>query len=249
MGISSPEGKEIFELYVAVESKPSVLAKIATILGERNIDILGGHQQCSDDKRMGHDLFYLEMADATVTPVQLVETLRKLEFVKDAQIQAKSDVRFETMMFPLTRSGHTRVFVLSADGWAALIDSILNTFGPPGGVILHNQGVSVGGEIVESIKVLFHSRVGGELEMANLKAYFGAVGLGILDIKGDSNSMRVTVDQPVTSGQKKPLVDQFLVGVVRGAINKIYAQEYVVQDLAFIEGKIRFNLVRDHAKR
>ena len=68
LGIASPDGQEIYELYVAVQSKPSVLARIATILGEKNVDILAGNMQCSDDKRTGYDVFYLEMAGATVTP-------------------------------------------------------------------------------------------------------------------------------------------------------------------------------------
>jgi hypothetical protein len=243
LGVSCPEGRQVFELYISVESKPSVLARIATVMGDRNIDILAGHMQCSDDARMGYDLFYIEMADATVTPKELVGVLKKLEFVRDAQIEPKSDLKFETMMFPLTRSGHTRVFVLSANGWAALINSILGTFGTAGEVILHNQGVSVGGEIIESIKALFHHPVGAELEIENLKAYFRAGGLGILSISGDQRGMKVSVDQPVMSGHKEQVVDQFVIGVVRGAINKVNSRDYLVKNLGYSDGKIRFDLV------
>ncbi|MDA4116147.1 MAG: hypothetical protein OK442_06300 [Thaumarchaeota archaeon] len=249
LGIASPEGKDIFELYISVESRPAVLAKIATVMGEKNVDILAGHMQCSDDRHLGYDLFYVEMADSKVTPKALVETLKKLDFVVDAEIEPKSDVKFETMMFPLTRSGHTRVFVLSANGWAALINSILSTFGTAGGVILHNQGVSVGAEIVDSIKALFQAPVGSDLEMENLKAYFSAVGLGILQISGDRKAMKVRIEQPVTSGQKESVVDQFLVGVVRGAIIKIYSDEYVVQKLGYQDERIVFDLVPEKPLR
>jgi len=249
LGVSSPDGREIFELYIAVESKPAVLAQIATIMGERNVDILSGHLQCSDDERSGYDLFYLEMADATITPEELVDALKKLDFVKDARIESKSKLKFETMMFPLTRSGHTRVFVLSSDGWFALVNSILDTFGTAGGVILHNQGLSVGSEIVESIKTLFHTAVGSELEMENLKAYFGAMGLGLLKVSGNTKAMRVRIDQPVASGQKKPVVDQFLVGIVRGAMNRIYSNDYGVQRLSFQNEGIVFDLVRKRGSK
>jgi hypothetical protein len=245
LGVSSPEGREIYELYLAVQSRPSVLASIATILGERNVDVLAGHMQCSDDKRTGFDLFYLEMADAKVTPEELVETMKSMDFVEEARIESKSRVKFETMMFPLTRSGHTRMFVLSANGWAALINSILSTFGTAGAVILHNQGVSVGGEIVESIKALFHTTVGTDLEIQNLKAYFGAVGLGILSMSGDQSGMKVTIDQPVMSGQKEPVADHFLVGVVRGAITKIYSSDYIVKNLVYADDRIGFDLARE----
>jgi hypothetical protein len=249
LGISVPDGREIYELYIAVRSRPSVLARIAATMGERNVDILAGHMQCSEDKRSGYDLFYLEMAEATVTPQELVETLKKLDFVEDAQIEPKSRVKFETMMFPLTRSGHTRVFVLSSNGWFALVNSILSTFGTAGGVILHNQGVSVGAEIVDSIKALFHAPVGSDLEMENLKAYFSAVGLGTLHVSGDRKAMKVRIEQPVTSGQKDAVVDQFLVGVVRGAIIKIYSDDYVVQKLSYQDQKIVFDLIREKAAK
>jgi hypothetical protein len=220
-----------------------VLASIATIMGERNVDILAGHMQCSDDKRTGFDLFYLEMADAKVTPEELVETMKSMDFVEDARIESKSHVKFETMMFPLTRSGHTRVFVLSANGWAALINSIINTFGTAGGVILHNQGVSVGGEIVDSIDLLFRAPAASELEVENLKAYFGATGLGKLQISGDRGGVQITIEEPVMSGQEKPVIDQFLVGVVRGALAKIFSRDYVVQNITYDDGRIRFSLV------
>lgn len=248
LGIACPEGKEIYELFVAVDSKPSILAKVAAVLGERNIDILTGSLQCSDDKLSGYDIFYLEMAGSTVTPKELVETLKKFSFVKDVRMEPKADVKFENMMFPLTRSGHTRVFVISADGWSALVDSILATFGTAGGVILHNQGVSVGAEVVDSIRTLIHPPGRPGSEMANLKAYFRAMGLGILEISDDQRAVKVTIDQPVTGAKKAPGVDQFLVGMVRGAVNKIKAHDYVVANLAFASGKIQFNLVREAGK-
>jgi len=245
LGIACPDGREIYELFVAVDSKPSVLAAVASALGERNIDVLSGSIQCSDDKLSGYDIFYVEMSEATVTPKELVEALKELPFVRDVKIESKSEIKFENMMFPLTRSGHTRVFVISADGWSALVDSILNTFGTAGGVILHNQGVSVGGEVVDSIRTLLHPSIKPGSEMANLKAYFRAVGLGVLEVSGDQRAMKVTVGQPVTSGKKSQGVDQFLVGIVRGAVSKIHSHNYVVQNLALVAGRIQFNLVRE----
>ena len=87
LGITCPPGKKIFNLSLTVESRPSVLAKIATLLGDKNVDILAGGIQCSDDKKTGYDLFYLEMADAKVTPEELVKALKKMSFVKEAEIE------------------------------------------------------------------------------------------------------------------------------------------------------------------
>ena len=79
MRITSPPGQKVFDLFLTVESRPSILAKIAMILGESNIDILAGGIECSDDKKTGYDLFYLEMANAKVTPEELVKTLKAQE--------------------------------------------------------------------------------------------------------------------------------------------------------------------------
>ncbi len=87
LGIVCPPGRKVFDLYLTVESRPSVLAKIATIMGEKNIDILAGGLQCSDDKKIGYDIFYLEMADAKTTPEELLKTLKALSFVKEAEIE------------------------------------------------------------------------------------------------------------------------------------------------------------------
>jgi hypothetical protein len=85
--------------------------------------------------------------------------------------------------------------------------------------------------------------------MENLEAYFGAVGLGILHVSGDRKGMRVRIEQPVTSGQKNSVVDQFLVGIVRGAVNKIYLEDYMVQNLTYEDEKIVFDLVREKAAK
>ena len=87
MRITSPPGKKVYDLRLTVESRPSILAKIATILGEKNIDILAGGIECSDDKKTGYDLFYLEMVNSKVTPEELVKALRALTFVKEAEIE------------------------------------------------------------------------------------------------------------------------------------------------------------------
>jgi uncharacterized protein with ACT and thioredoxin-like domain len=89
MRVISPPGEKVFDLYLTVESRPSVLAKISTILGESNIDILAGGIECSDDKKTGYDLFYLEMANAKVTPEELVKTLKAQSFVKEAEIEPR----------------------------------------------------------------------------------------------------------------------------------------------------------------
>jgi uncharacterized protein with ACT and thioredoxin-like domain len=89
MRVTSPPGEKVFDLYLTVESRPSVLAKISTILGESNIDILAGGIECSDDKKTGYDLFYLEMVNAKVTPEELVKTLKAQSFVKEAEIEPR----------------------------------------------------------------------------------------------------------------------------------------------------------------
>jgi len=124
----------------------------------------------------------------------------------------------------------------------ALVNSILDTFGKPGGVILHNQGVSVGEQMVEKIRTMYGGPIGRELVIENLRAYFGAVGFGILQATSQEKGYRVTIEQPIT-------FDQLLVGVVRGAVSKIDSREYVVDSLDYTGGKVRFDLVPGAASK
>lgn len=244
LGISAPKGKDVYEVYLVVKSRPGILAKTTEIMRQRNIDILEVHSQVSDDKQLAYEFFYVEMGNAAVTINQLIAALKAKEFVIEARVEAKHETCFESMMFPITSGGHYRMFVLGGKSWIALIHALLKTFGSAGNTILHNEGVTIAQETVEMISRRFNGTSEREILLKNFKQLFGAAGHGIAEISGGSEEFVITISNTIASEYDEPVMDQFLVGIVRGGLEKIFASEYKVENLRYEEKKIKFALVR-----
>jgi len=244
LGISSPEGKDVYEIYLKAKSRPPTIGKILNRMGERNVDILGVHVQVSDDKKLAHALLYVEMGGASVKIDELMKELKANEFVMEVRAEPKHEVFFNSMMFPLTSGGHYRVFALGGRGWVALVSSLLKTFGSAGGTILHSEGFSVGEELVDGIARRFKAIKSRSVLLKNFAQLFSASGYGILDISGRDEELTVAISNSVVSEFDALVMDQFLVGIVRGAISKIFGSDYAVENLRFEGRKIKLNLKR-----
>jgi hypothetical protein len=55
---------------------------------------------------------------------------------------------------------------------------------------------------------------------------------------------RKTTKKTTDPSSTADLLDQFLVGIVRGAISKIFGSDYVVENLRFEDRKIKLKLKR-----
>ena len=243
LGISAPEGKEVCELYLVVKSRPQVFDEIHRVMGRMNARLLEAHMQVADEGQLAHAIYYLEMVEATSTLSDLVRALTEKDFVIEARAEPKKAVYFESMMFPITSGGHFRMFAMGGTSWVALIRSLDKTFGSAAGSILHNAGVSLGEDTVEKI----NRRLGTpsrELSLKNARQVFFAAGNGTLDLSGNEARFEVAIRDAIASEEEKPVIDHFLVGFVTGAIEKIFAAEYVVDNLRYENREMAFSLVR-----
>lgn len=247
LGISVPEGRDVHEIYVKVLSRPSILGKISDLMGKRNIDIIGAHIQVSEDKTTGHILLYVEMADSTAKIEEVIYALRSQDYVKDVITYPRQEIFFEEIMFPLTSGGHYRVFVLGASVWAAIVKSLREMFGQTAGFVLRNEGTFAGRAAVSRIEGRFTSQglkiPEKRVLLENVIAYYKASGLGILEVKGEPSGFKVSITEGVLSGSSAEGVDDFLVGMVKGALEQIYGTNYLVQNLSFKEGRLSFELL------
>jgi uncharacterized protein with ACT and thioredoxin-like domain len=252
LGITAPSGRDVWELYMKVESRPSILGKITDALGAHNVDILGSHAQVSDDRREGHILMFVEMQGAGVGIEKVVNEFRAMPFVLDIRAESKRKIIFESQMFPLTSGGHYRGFFIGASSWAALLATISAEFGSGGDVILQAEGVSVGREVAVKVREKL-SRDGepgagsdDKAMLENLKAVFRADGLGILDLSGGSGGATVeaTISEAATTATPDHHVDHFIVGFVKGALEEVLSAKYSVEKLRLEGGKIMFSLAR-----
>lgn len=246
LGISAPPGKDVWEIYLQVESRPSILGKISDTLGKRNIDILGAHAQVSDDKKVGYIIFYVEMQGSTTTMDDLIKALKNEDFVLDVKAESRKRVFFESEMFPPTSGGHYRGFFTGASSWAGLVKSIVKQFGSGGEVILQSEGASVGEDIVQRIKEKLGGNVDRETMIDNVKALFRADGLGLLglSIEEGARAIDVSISDAVASGSGERVMDHFLIGFVRGALGSILSSGYTVEKPRYQDGRIEFTLRR-----
>lgn len=252
LGITAPRGRDVWELYIEVESRPSILGRVTDALGAHNIDILGSHVQVSDDRKVGHLLLFVEMQGADVDAEKVMKEFRAMPFVLDMRAESKRKIIFASQMFPLTSGGHYRGFFIGASSWAALLNTISAEFGSGGDVILQAEGESVGREVAVKVrdKLSRDGEPGASSDDAavleNVKAVFRADGLGLLDLSVGSGGGTVdaSISEAATAVESDHHVDHFLVGFVRGALEGVFSATYSVEGLRLECGKIVFSLAR-----
>lgn len=247
LGISAPSGKDVYEIYLVVKSRPSVLAKISDVMGRHGVDMTGVHAQVSDDRMTAHVILYAELGGTGVKIEELLHTLKEQDFVIEAKAESREKTYFENMMFPLTSGGHYRVFTIGGTAWASLVASMMKKFGAGGETILHEEGLAVGRDVANRIAGRF-TRAGEKPDQQtlvdNLKGLFKASGFGLLDLTEYSYGYEAKLTETVSTEPSEPFVDHFLVGVVRGAMSIISGSEYLVRDSRYEGKEMKFRLER-----
>jgi len=245
LGVTAPEGINVYEVYIKVSSRPSILGKISDIMGQRNIDIIGAHVQVSDDKKLGFILLYLKMGNAKSSIDEVLDTLRKQDYVHEVVAEARNDVFFERIMYPLTSGGHYKVFTLGTSIWSAIVKSLYDMFGQTAGFVLRNEGNSAGKAAVKRIEGRFTTRgmriPDKKVLLENVKAFSRASGLGLVEIDGEAPRLKVTVSSSLVSSQND-MIDDFMIGLVKGAIEQVYGLNFLVENLEVDKGQLRFEV-------
>jgi hypothetical protein len=175
------------------------------------------------------------MGAATSSASELVAALKEEDFVLEARSQKLEKVYFERFAFPLTSGGHRRVMVLDAFGWTRLVKNLLGRFGSAGQAMLHDEGVAFGQETAERLLKRLPSPEPAQV-LDNLEALVKASGLGLVEISevDGGERFRVSITESILrQGDGAKLTDDFLAGVVRGAIGRTYGGEYWVNGTRF----------------
>ena len=99
LNLASPSGQDIYELHLDVKSKIGVLRKITGFLAEANVDILSMHIQSTKGKA-ADVVAYLGMGESEMRVEELLNQVRELDFVQEAEVVKKDRVVFEEFLFP-----------------------------------------------------------------------------------------------------------------------------------------------------
>lgn len=171
---------------------------------------------------------YVEMADSKTPMNELLDELRRKEFVIEAKAESRNSIFFEAMMFPLTSGGHYRIFAVGANEWLKLINSLKTSLGTAADSILFQEGLAAGESVVENIGKRFQGMDKSTL-VENFRMFFRASGLGLLGEKGEGSAIEITIDNPAVARKDSIVTDDFLTGVIAGAFGKINSRKYVVR--------------------
>lgn len=244
-GLTAPEGEEVYEFLVRVQSRPGILGRLSRLFGEYNFDVLVGSLQVSEN--VGVNTFYVEAAEATISVEEMVERLRAERYVLEARATQTAEVFFEHYYFPLTSGGRFRIFAMSADALLALEKELFKRFGTAASSILYNVALATGREIIDKIRERDWGDVTPtpDLLLANFAAGFRAYGQGVLKVFEEPSLFRVEVEEPLMAEGEGEVLDHLSIGIVVGALEAIYEREFRVEDPRYdkAERKLRFRVV------
>jgi hypothetical protein len=232
LGISAPLGKDVYEVYVKLKSKTAGMGKLMEIIASQNAEVLSVHSNYSSQDGLCHLILYLEMCEAKTKIAPLLSMLKCQEFVVGAIAESKAAMHFESMLFPILRGGSYRVFVLGANEWVHLLEAFAAKFGTAAAAVLHEQGVSIGETMAEQLEDRFRTRPSADVLERDFVGLIRAGGMGRLKISGTRFGFVVRIEEAVVSESERGIIDNFLVGVVTGALGRIHSSNYAVSDLS-----------------
>lgn len=248
LNIATPSNKDVYELHLSVKSKIGVLHEITGFLSEQKIDIISMHIQAARG-RTADIVAFLEMEESKLTIDELLESVRELDFVQEANAASKDRVVFEEFLFPLMVDEDVRGFLMTEGAWMSIATRLVLTYGTGGLAILHEAGVACGEEYATQLQAKLGPRASLETGVENLEVMLRAAGMGVVEIRATLDGFLVRVKQPVILPTETKIYDHFLTGVVSGAAGRLFATSYSVEKVRFEGDELGFTLGRKHAER
>lgn len=87
--------------------------------------------------------------------------------------------------------------------------------------------------MAERLEDRFQARPTSEVMERDFIGLIRAAGMGKLKISGTKFGFVVRIEDSVVTESERGIIDNFLVGVVTGALGRIHSSTYAVSDLAF----------------
>lgn len=241
LNLASPSGQDIYELHLDVKSKIGVLRKITGFLAEANVDILSMHIQSTKGKA-ADVVAYLGMGESEMRVEELLNQVRELDFVQEAEVVKKDRVVFEEFLFPILMDEGVRGFLMTDSAWMSIATRLVLTYGTDGLAILHEAGVACGEEYARSLRNRLGPRASAEAAVENLMVMLRAAGMGISEMTRTPEGFLVKVRDPIVSPTETKIPDHFLTGVIAGAAGQLFATSFSVDNVRFEGGELRFAL-------
>ena len=247
LNLTTPSSEDAYELHLNVKSKIGVLNQITGFLAEENIDILSMHIQATRGKT-ADIVAFLEMGESKTSIEQLLETVREMDFVQEANAVKKDRVIFEEFLFPVMIDDEVRAFLMTDSAWMSIASRLVLTYGTGGLAILHEAGVACGEEYAKHLQSKLGPKASADTTVENLKAMLQAAGMGVTEMSRTADGFVVKVREPIIPATETKIHDHFLTGVIAGAAARLFATSYSVEKVRFEGNELGFTLARRYAE-
>jgi hypothetical protein len=172
IGFSSPGGQFDYEFLIMGRRVPGALNQILSIFLENKLDLLAIHSnKSSNDGKTFRLSICCNLEHSNIDPPEFCAILRKLGFVVGVEYSELESRLFGRARFPLTFFGRERALALRSDALIKLGMRLSREAGSAGTMSLYEGGRSYAKEIVEEIKKILFSEVGGDAEGSTGAAY------------------------------------------------------------------------------
>ena len=140
-------GRKLYGFLVTKISIPGALAKVASIIAEKGLDIVCSSFSATERGKIGTMLFFIDFTGIDLKPEALAREIEALDFVKEVKIIKPRAEGFiaDTLSFPITL-GPQRAIIMSEAGLRGLRVDIRERIGTGAEVILYFTGFEVGRE-------------------------------------------------------------------------------------------------------
>ncbi len=240
-----PDGG-LFEVLVVGADELGALWKLTTTLAKHsvNIDPSGGYHLLKPGTFIWTT--FADFSKAKSSPDEVMGDLKQLSFVKQADVVKLGETAFDQFLFPVVQMGKFRGAIFGVEPLLGVERRLIEQFGPPGGVILFEEGRQY---LVESVGQLeeFIAEERPEALLANVIAWLRTTGWGIFEFDAtrlqETGEITVRIDEPpmaVTPGLSR---SNFLNGVAAGVIDTVYKRKMRIKSDNYDPTERRLTLV------
>lgn len=239
------DGK-LFELLVVGSDVFGALARLTALLANDKLNIIpsGGYQLLKPGTFVWTT--FLDFSNAKTTPERFVAELKQLPFVTDAEVQRKDETPFDLFLFPVIHMGMFRSAIFSAEPLLGVERRLIEQFGPPGGVILFEEGRQYLTEALRQLGEIIPSGT-AKIQLDGVGAWLRATGWGIFEFDAtrvlDSGEVTVRITEPPIVEVPGLTKSNFLNGVAAGVIEFVYGKRTNLQSEKYDSAKRTLALV------
>jgi len=230
-------GREVTQFVVEGRNVPGTLATIASKLAQLGINILSGLIVAEPGRETGHIVLFLDMTGTGLTEAELLERLRKLDVVVDAEITAKKigDMAINGTTHRTLFMGE-RAVLFDVDDIGVMFGWFDENFGSGAHAILFDMGKQAGKTAAEKLMNDYGLR-GRDVVEAFLALHEAAGWFDYEVVKYDEGALEFVIrlydnfECVPFKGKKDRPVSHLVRGELAGLFSSLFKRDFKVDEV------------------